>query len=160
MLLTRPEFGRGISLLPANTIPHWSADYRLQVDGQARRIRVYFVEAPLGGPAQWERASCTLRTILVSPDGVYYYQESDDWSLLIAPASSPGESLPEVAGRAATEPLPADEPLPGDEPLPVPCTFTDRFVTRFLFFRSVARPPGPSASVRTPEFPAILTATR
>jgi len=74
----------------------------------------------------------------VSPAGVYYYQGSDAWSLLIAPVHDDAD--PDDIGL-----------------LPVPCSFTDHFVSRFLFFQSVVQSRGTQSSSRPPEFPAIVT---
>lgn len=138
VLLTAPEFRRGIDWLSPNVIPHWAATYRAAVGGAGGEVQVIFVAVPVVEARQWAEAPCQFRSLRQSGTFQYYYESRDGWSLFIA---------------SARDGTPMIDP---------PCEFVDLFVTKFLFFRSLEaeRSSGATTSSvpsgHTPPFPAIL----
>lgn len=149
VLLTAPEFRRGIDWLPANVIPHWFATYRTIIDDVALHTDVLHIDGSVEEARGWQVAPCRPRRLLVSGETHYYYESPLGWSLLVTVAPGDGGSSVSV-GSASSE---TDPPSPL-----VPCEFVDLFVARFQFFQNVSTSSSPPGSLlRAPSFPAILS---
>jgi hypothetical protein len=132
ILLTAPEFGRGIDELPLNLLAYWVATYSVAPSaGVPTRVRIYYLEEPIDAADDWTDSGCQERRVVTSPGGLFYFQSPSGWAILIGPD-------------------PDGSPDGSADSLDPPCEFIDRFVARFQFFQSL------ESSGPAPAFPAIL----
>ncbi len=128
-----PERRRGIDAIAPDVTPYWYGRYRVA----SAELEVFYVDAPLTGPAAWPVAPCRERALRAldaaasepAYDGLTYYENAAGWSLLVRPAG--GELPPGVTL----------------------CVFVDRFIERHLLFENLEQVTIPG---RAPVFPAVI----
>ncbi|MCF7948872.1 MAG: hypothetical protein K9M94_09840 [Spirochaetia bacterium] len=125
ILTDGPEKARGIAYLPSNVLPHYRARYEY-LDS---RIEVLYTEEEIVRFAQWEGVRC---------EGYQLYR--------VAGGSGSREAARPVFFYQAQE-----YSLFLQLPREYLCTFLQRFMRKFIYFRSVRDMPS-----ERPPFPAIV----
>ena len=125
ILTDGPEKARGIAYLPSNVLPHYRARYEY-LDS---RIEVLYTEEEIVRFSQWEGVRCEGYQLYRITDGSgsreaarpVFFYQAQEYSLFL---QLPREYL---------------------------CTFLQRFLRKFVYFRSVREMPS-----NRPPFPAIV----
>ena len=121
VLLKGPLIRKGIPFLYPNAIPVFYGEYEYR----NKKIIIYFSEEEIVRSDSWLPFECPERTlyrIKREERVVLYFRDENKWSVFFS--------------------LPVE--------LETPCRFIDKFLERFLYFRSIAR----GESIAT--FPAVL----
>jgi len=129
VLLTAPQFRRGIEWLDTNIIGYWTATYRT-AQGE---IQLLYTDEAIPDTSSWDLSPC--RTNLRTRGGRFYHRNSGGWSIVVSPV--------------------ADHPLDSG----LTCQFVDLFVARFQFFLNLQSvlPDGASRSPPFPAIVAPIS---
>lgn len=121
VLLKGPLIRKGIPFLYPNAIPVFYGEYEYQ----NKKIIIYFTEEEIVRSDSWAPFECPERIlyrIKREERLVLYFRDENEWSVFFSMHSE----------------------------LETPCRFIDKFLERFLYFRTIAR----GESIAT--FPAVL----